>query len=271
MVIGLALLCLSSFNQKTLAGITPDYEGIDVVNVEEEAVPTRQVNVGLGVGTVPDYEGSEDYEAVPLLFVRMQWPTGRYLEFLGNRLEANVLASNAWSFGPMIRYRHKRDDDVDNDVIARMREVDESVEVGVFLGLQIGNWNAGINAAQDVADGHDGYLVRLATGYTLPVNPCLMLGGNLFTTYADDDYMDAYFSVDADNAARSGLPRYNAGPRFKDVGGMLTAQYAPWEKWGIMGIVGYARLLGKAKNSPVVDDEGDNRQYFGGLMATYQF
>ncbi len=271
MVIGVGFLSFFSFNQKASAGVTPDYEGMDAVHVEEKAVSATQLNVGLGAGAVPDYEGSEDYEAVPLLFARMQWPTGRYVEFFGNKLEANLLASDMWSFGPLVRYREKRDDDVDNDVIARMREVDESVEVGAFVRLGIGNWSASINAAQDVADGHDGYLVGFSGGYTMPVNPCLRLAGQVFTTYADNDYMNTYFSVDADNAARTGLPLYSASSRFKDVGAVLTARYAPWEKWGVMGIVGYKRLLGDAKNSPVVDDEGDNNQYLGGVMAMYSF
>ena len=42
-------------------------------------------------------------------------------------------------------------------------------------------------------------------------------------------------------------------------------------KTGLMGILGYLRLTGDAKNSPIVDIEGDASQYFGGIMATYQF
>jgi outer membrane scaffolding protein for murein synthesis (MipA/OmpV family) len=32
-----------------------------------------QIAVGLGVGLAPDYEGSEDYEAVPIPYVNVKW------------------------------------------------------------------------------------------------------------------------------------------------------------------------------------------------------
>ena len=36
----------------------------------------------------------------------------------------------------MVRYRNKRDNDEDNAKVAKMREVDEAVEVGAFAGFQ---------------------------------------------------------------------------------------------------------------------------------------
>jgi outer membrane scaffolding protein for murein synthesis (MipA/OmpV family) len=258
-------------SQTLVAGVLPDYEGVDTVDVGEKPQERVTWDVGLGVGAVPDYEGSEDYVGVPLLFARATCPTGRYVEFLANRLEANILANDMWSFGPMIRYRVKRDDDVDNDQVALMREVDESIEAGAFLGVKVDRWSAKIRLGQDIADGHDGFVLRFSVGYTIPVDQTLRYGLKVFTTYADEDYMDAYFDVDANNSARSGLAVFDADGGFKDVGGVFTVRYSPWEKWGIMGALGYSRLLGDAKDSPVVDDVGEANQYFGGVMATYRF
>jgi len=252
------------------ATMTPDFQGIDESGVYETAPSEMTLSVGAGIAAVPDYEGSEDTQGVPLLLARLDCSSGRYLEFLGNRLSWNVLASDTYKLGPMLRYRSARDDDVDNDVVARLREVDDSVEAGAFLKIKMGNWNVNTNAAADVSDGHDGFLFRLGAGYTMPMDPW-NLNFNIFTTYADDDYMESYFSIDADNSARSGLALYQADGGIKDIGAILTARYAPWEKWGLMGILGYLKLVGDAEDSPVVDVEGDDSQMFVGLMVTYRF
>ena len=253
-----------------LAGVTPDHEGVDV-ELGSEIKKDPSFSVGLGVAALPDYEGSEDYQAVPLLFARADWQSGRYIEFMGIRLKANLLASDKWHFGPMARYRGKRDDDVDNDRVSKMSEVDESVEVGVFLKYVISNCYVGIQGAWDVADGHDGFIARLETGYSVSFKEAFRLGITLFTTYANDDYMESYFSVTTENRGTSGLALYDADSGLKDVGATFTLGYAPWDHWGITGILGYTRLLGDAEDSPVVDEEGSENQFMGGVMVTYRF
>jgi len=105
----------------------------------------------------------------------------------------------------------------------------------------------------------------------MPLDEGVKLGISLFTSYADDDYMETYFGVDANNRNRSGLPLYEAEGGMKDFGGMLNLAYAPWKHWGITGILGLKALIGDAADSPVVDQEGSESQLFGGVMGTYAF
>jgi len=258
-------------DQLLLAGMTPDYHGIDTADKAITVKKEPAWSVGAGLGIVPDYEGSEDYEGVPLLFVRAAWNSGRYVQFLANTLKGNVIESDTWSFGPLARYRDKRDDDVDNDRVKRMREVDEAIEIGAFVGYQVDNWHASLQLANDFNDAHDGLLVTLEGGYTIPIEEGVKLGMSLFTTYADDDYMETYFSVNPGNVGTSGLPFYKAESGIKDFGAMVNLAYAPWDNWGITGILGLKQLIGDAKDSPVVDQEGSESQLFCGVMATYRF
>ncbi len=100
----------------------------------------------------------------------------------------------------------------------------------------------------------------------------LMFTSTAFTTYADNNYMDTYFSIDANNRGSSTLPNFNADGGIKDVGINIVAHYrTPWPQWGIMGTLGYSSLLNDARNSPIVDQEGDNNQMFLGLMANYRW
>jgi hypothetical protein len=167
-------------NQILLADtLAPDYPGIDLsrpMMVEEVKKREPAWSVGAGVGMVPDYEGSEDYKGVPLLFARAGWNSGQYVQFFGNMLKANLIAGNTWSVGPLARYRGKRDDDVDNNKVKRMREIDEAIELGGFVGYMIDNWHVSFLVAQDVSDAHDGMVATLEAGYTMDLDEGVKLG-----------------------------------------------------------------------------------------------
>ncbi len=253
------------------SSITPDYSDFSMPRPVVIAKKDPAWKLGVGVGAVPDYEGSEDYKAVPLLLIRAGWSSGRYIQFLGNMLKANVIAGDTWSAGPFLRYRGKRDDDVDNNRVKRMRTVDEAIELGGFVGYMINQWHLALLVAQDVNDAHDGLTASLEAGYTMKLEDGVNLGITAFTTYASDDYMETYFGIDADNANRSGLSQYSADSGIKDFGVMANLDYSPWENWGITGIVGLKWLVGDAADSPIVDKEGSEMQLLGGVMATYRF
>lgn len=43
------------------------------------ALASQEMSVGVGIGMAPDYEGSEDYTAVPLLMLRAKYESGRFV------------------------------------------------------------------------------------------------------------------------------------------------------------------------------------------------
>jgi outer membrane scaffolding protein for murein synthesis (MipA/OmpV family) len=229
----------------------------------------EKLELGFGLGFAPDYEGSEDYEVVPLPYALAQWASGQYVRWTYDKIKGNVLPSDMWSFGPMLQYISSRAD-VDNDQVDDMQNVDASVMVGVFGGVNIDRWSASIELRQDIAD-DNGFLATLNGGYTLPINDQLKLAFRVFTNYADGDYMNTYFSVDGGDARRSGLKQYDADSGFKDVGLNLIADYNFYQNWTVRGLFQYARLVGDAEDSPVVDDEGDENQFSGGVVLNYSF
>jgi outer membrane scaffolding protein for murein synthesis (MipA/OmpV family) len=83
--------------------------------------------------------------------------------------------------------------------------------------------------------------------------------------------MEAYFEIDNRDSDRSGLRTFKADSGLKDVGLNLAASFKPWRHWGFMGLVSYKRLLNDAEDSPVVDDEGDENQFTGGILVIYNF
>ncbi|MEJ2729290.1 MAG: MipA/OmpV family protein [Deltaproteobacteria bacterium] len=237
---------------------------------EAELAGKTTVAVGLGAGIAPDYEGSSDYRAIPVPFVSVRFSNNMSIEWLANTARANLIPDRTWMAGPMLQYIQKRDN-VDNNKVDRLDSVDASLMAGAFAGFRIDRFSFSLEAMQDIADGNDGAIVRLRGGYHLPISKEWTAQLSAFTTWADEDYMDAYFGINHRNSAKSGLKTYNADSGFKDVGIALPVTYSPWEHWSIMGAVAYKRLLGDAADSPVVDDEGNANQFIGGMVLIYRF
>jgi outer membrane protein len=227
-------------------------------------------SLGAGVAFVPDYEGSEDYKAAPVPYFSAQWDSGRYIRLNGNALTANLLANDTWSLGPVLQYRAARDQDVDNNPVSKMKNIDAAVEAGAFLGYKFESWDFGIKLATDVSDTHEGTLVEARTGYTFKADRMSTRFG-VSLTYADDDYMDTYFSVDAKDATRSALSPYSADSDIKDIGVDLMIRYNMSANWDMMGSLAYIALLNDAKDSPVVDDQGSDGQFKAAVVVIYNF
>jgi outer membrane scaffolding protein for murein synthesis (MipA/OmpV family) len=226
--------------------------------------------IGLGVATVPDYEGSDDQKGVPLLMLKGNYDSGRFFSLLGTNLKVNLVPSKMYSFGPVLNYRMQRHA-VENDQVDAMEAIDAAFEAGAFGGIDVNNFLLGVEFLGDVSSEYDGYLVQATAGYRWRAAENLTITPKVFTTYADSNYMDTYFGVNTHNRDYSTLPDYEADSGMKDVGLNLVVDYKPWDQWGIMGILSYSSLLNDAKDSPIVDDEGNDKQMYFGLMGTYRW
>ncbi len=243
---------------------------LGAVSVQAEV---EKFSMGAGLGFAPDYEGSDDYTGVPMLYAHAQWFSGRYVKLTGSKLRANIISHEVFRFGPVANYRLGRDDavSVDDSKVKKMKQVDDSFELGAFAGMEIDNWIFMVEALSDVSDGHDGFVLTLSVGYTWQVNNSWTLSLGASTSYADDDYMSSFFDVDVRNSQRSGLNIYDADSGFKDVGCNIVAVYKWTNKWSVRTSGGFTRLLNDAEDSPVVDDRGDENQLHLGVMAIYTF
>lgn len=233
--------------------------------------------IGLGAGVAPDYEGSEDYEAVPLWNLKAKdlYHPETYVQVFGPQLRSNFLPDENLRLGLAGQYVKKRDD-VENDAVDRLRSTDDGVMLGALLGYDFklsADRVIGIEFEPrwDVQDNIGGLFTGRAT-YKAPFG-----GGKWFftttaeTTYASGAYMSEFFSINNADSARSGLRTYDADADFKDVAFGATLTYRFTESWNVTGLATYTRLLGDAADSPVVDDEGNENQFFGGLNVNFSF
>ena len=118
------------------------------------AAQAADVTIGGGVGFAPDYEGSEDYEFVPVPFASINWSNGMYFRLEGLTARGNVLPA-AWvgglQLGPIYNYRAKRSD-VDNNRVDAMNSVSDANELGAFVAFDWNNWFIGLDALADMLE-----------------------------------------------------------------------------------------------------------------------
>lgn len=235
--------------------------------------------VGGGVAGAPDYEGSDDYEAVPLFVARWARDDGVFVEALPNDdlggygVRLNMIGDSPLILGPIINYRGRRSDVKDDDV-DQLDNVGTSWELGAFIGFNWEGWNVITQVVHDAADGHDGGLISLGGGYSSALSGGWRKwnwGVRASTAWASNNYMDSYFSINGSNSLASGLDQFEADAGFKDAGLGLSLGRQFYDKWLVTGAFSYKRLLNDAKDSPVTDDAGKADQFAGGLLISYTF
>ena len=274
---GLALVSLCAA-MLMLLGIA----GVRTARANDFALPlemgTQEHIVGVGVGMLPDYEGSDDYSFGVAPFFRYQF-SGRqqYVALVGTELRANILNHKWLRLGPSFNYRFGRSN-VEDDKVDKMEDIDGAFEMGGFIGVEFVNkknprkrFVSNLDVLQDVTSNQNGLTATLSARVWYPLSMMfdVTLGGAV--CYANSNYMDTFFGVSGHDARRSGLHTYRAGAGIKDfrINPGIVMHLSP--HWHVAAGVQYRRLVGDAEDSPVVDDRGSADQWIGGLGLAYSW
>ncbi len=219
--------------------------------------------LALGVALVPEFEGSSDRSAVPALIGRFGIGATT-LRLLGNSAQWNLLpASSPWALGPVLSLRSARDDDVADAVVKRLRSIDASAGVGAFGEY---SWRGLLDASDSLTAGVEllggkaGAHAQASLGYQWQAAAGWRFNVSTHVGAASAKYQRTYFDVDADNAARSGLPRYAGDRGVDEVGLAVGVSYDVSSHWLLIGRVQAARLIGDAADSPIVRLRGSRNQ-----------
>lgn len=248
-----------------------------VFSIAGGAAGAAEYSVGIGAGFAPDYEGSDDYEAVPtwLLSASDLYHPDTHITLAGPVLRSNFVPHPQFRAG-LVGQRLDDRDDVDDDAVDELGSTDTALLLGATVGWdffagQPLSLTAAIDLRYDVANGN-GYLVtpRLTYANAWPESR-FSIGAELFGNWASDDYMSEQFGVAADEAARAGLDAHDADADFKDAGLRLSVDYRFVENVSGTLLGAYSRILGDAADSPIVDDRGDKNQFFVGALVNYHF
>ncbi|MBO9714062.1 MipA/OmpV family protein [Sphingomonas sp.] len=260
----------------------PANKGIDPQELDGDSLM-----IGLGVGAVPSYEGSNDtaISIVPGLRGRV---SGINFSLRGNRFFADIIPTKGgpgWDIqaGPMIQANFNRHVNIIDAQVKKLPKRKIAVEAGGFVGLgkqgvftsDYDKLAVTVSYVHDIAGVHDSYVITPALDYGTPLSTGAFFGLNLSADYAGNGYGATYFSVNAAESVASGLPVFTAGKGWKD---WTIAPYALvsltgdlTHGLGVLGTVSYRRMLDDFAASPVTSIAGSRSQWSGMIGLAYTF
>ena len=267
---------IGGFALALLFGTTLGAHAADVVTPYETApAPTAPATVDyagadfvfeLGIEGVvqPEYLGSEDYQIAPSALFSVEYVNLPGIGAFGGPDGLGL------SVGPSFKYQPKRDSS-DYSALKGLDDIDPAYEVGVKASYE---WEyadvyGNVRYALGGGDGFVGdfgarVIARPTEALTLKFGPTVSL--------ASSDYMDTYFGVSARESLNTGgrLAPYSPSGGFKSVGLAAEARYEIFTDYFITADATYDRLVGDAKDSPIVK-AGDANQYYFGLGISKRF
>ena len=241
------------------------------------AVQAADYTLGAGVAVVPDYIGSDNYTVAPVPVFKMDFDNHMNVHIFGGRIQSNLIPHPNWKGGLVGEYIAKRDDDaVDNRQVSDLDEVDASFMLGGFLGYDYptdnwGTWSARVEGMQDILDGNNGFLARVAAGWGTNIGKTMNLGLEGFAGFGDEDFMGSYFGVDARDSRDSGLDRYDADAGIYEVGLNVNHFWKFHSNFSLITFAGISQLVDDADDDSPIVDEGDETQFKGGVVLSFHF
>lgn len=227
------------------------------------------VNVGGFVVVAPKYEGSSDYRAIGVPFVAPAFDGGGRLQFKGpDDVRFRLFELNGFEAGPLAGWRFGRDEE-DSRRLRGLGDVDGGLVAGGYMAYRAGFLKPFLSYHHQITGDDAGGVVRFGSEAIWQLGRGSEIVGSVGASWADQRYMDAYFSVTPGQSAASlaGLPIYDADAGIKDVFVGATAKVALSELWTLNLTGRYAHLVGDAADSPVTESV---HQWTAGVGLTYR-
>lgn len=242
--------------------------------------------IGVGVATVPRYEGSDDNTIVPAGAIRGSFD-GISFSTVGTALYTDVIPGPDgpgvdFILGPAVHVNLNRTSGkrIRDPQIRALGKVDTAVEIGGDIGIKktgvitsvYDSISFDVAVLRDVTDTHDSWTVTPTISYATPLSQTIYVGASVSATHVGRGYGLTYFGVTAPQSVASGLPVYNPGRGWKDISLSGLANFSLSgdlrKGFSVFLLGSYSKLQGDFKRSPVVRDSD---QWFGGLGLAYTF
>jgi outer membrane protein len=209
------------------------------------------VMVGAGAIYAPKFEGSDEFEIVPIPMVSATF--GRITIDPGG-LSVNVLESNGFKFAVTGGYELGGGrKESDSSHLRGLGNIDAGGVVGGQVSYEMGPMELYAKVDKTIG-GSESLLGQVGANVSHHVDRFILSAG-ASATFADDNHMESYFGVTAAQSARSGLRQYDASAGLKRFDIEASVTYMATENWFVRGQAGVGFLTGDAKDSPIVQDD----------------
>ena len=216
-------------------------------------------SIGMGVASMPTYEGSPNRRSLAVPWVTLNYRSQDWGEVsLGqDGLVWQAIEAGDLRLGLVANPDAGRKDRKPSGMnptpgdmrLAGMGEVRASTEAGVLVGY--GPFS--LQARKSLGNrGHKGTQVDLGVAWPLMTSDkaAVTLGAGL--TWADKDYMQAYFGVTPAQSQASGFRAYTPKAGVRKFDFSVNTEYALTQDWKLQGSLLLTQLTGDAADSPLV-------------------
>ncbi len=234
--------------------------------------------IGLSAQYRPEYAGAQHrvLKVTPALFVRY----GRFTitnasGFVTRRaddvvrgLGVDLLARDRLSVKLSLRYDRGRAEDTSNS-LSGMGDIPATVRARLVANWRLdGPWRAGLSWSVDALGRGGGNLGDISVGWEQRVTPATQFAASLSLALAGDRYMQTYYGISQEQAARTGRPVYQARAGWRDVTGSVSLRHDLGPEWTLLVGLSASRQLGPAADSPLTTQRNG---WSASLAAAWRF
>ncbi|PZP57387.1 MAG: hypothetical protein DI586_00410 [Micavibrio aeruginosavorus] len=210
--------------------------------------------LGAGVGYTPTYEGSDEYDVLPIPVVNVEYKDGLFFGNVRNGIGSYPLHGENYKVGASIGYAPGRDESEDRKNLKGMGDVDASPTANLLAEYNFGLAQV-TGKVSTAVSGDYGTTAELNVGSRYPITQKVILSGSIGTVWADEEHMSNRFGVSTVQSARSGYTQHDVESGIKTVGFSVGTTYLVTDNWnGNLTFTGN-QLLGDAADSPIVKDD----------------
>lgn len=239
------------------------------------------VAVGLGMAAIPSYPGDDTYQAVLIPSVQIQYGD-RFFASLLEGVGYNVIHTDRWRIGPILKNHIGRYEDGtvpssiigdQTDDLIGLGDVGFTFEPGGFMEFTQKSIITKLEIRQGLG-GHKGLIGELRTEYKgqfklQKKRIYYRIGPEI--RFANSRYHNAFFGIDAEQAANTDLDLYDAESGLLSYGLNSSLLVPINQKISILGFARYQRLGEILSDAPLLKRSGSSNQSAFGFLVQYTF
>lgn len=226
-----------------------------------------RLRLGVGVGTSPDYIGSNNYRFRVLPLIDLRYKDMFVLQ--STKLRMNLISKGSVKAGPLLNYKFGRSQDA-NPVLNGWGDVGDTVQAGAFVEIKGKSFlaSADVRHALGASMGAE---VNGLLAHGLYKNDKFSLFAGARLKWSSKSYNQTLFGVTPQQAEASGLPAFHPGAGFSTTDINLIGRYQLRHNVFLESLIGEMLVLGGPAKSPLVAGHGKRNQFVGGVGLRYAF
>jgi MipA family protein len=228
--------------------------------------------VGATGMVAPDFEGAKDlmFSVSPIISLGKAGPEARFTS-RNDGISFSLYDNGAVRAGLNGKIILERDGDT-ADELEGLDPVRFGAEIGGFAEIYPTDWLRVRGEVRQGIRSHTGVVADLRVDAFKDITPSVRVSGGPRISFASQDYFESYYGVNATEAANSGLSEYSPdGGGIKSIGFGGAYDWKVTEKLTTSVFSEYARLMGEAADSSLVEERGSPNQFTFGVSAAYRF